>query len=240
MKKIGLVSGLGWPATAAYYSAICSAAREHCPGGSPRMMIESLDMAETLAARGEPGDDGSRAAFDAFFVDALNRLHQGGCDIAAIASATPHARLARMVEGTSIPIVSILDATAEALDKVKTGRGLVLGTPVTMQSGLFDTPLRDRGIEPLGPEGQEDIAAFADLLNGYFYAGRAEDGRVPVLDYFRQRISVPGDTIVVLGCTDLAPAFPDGAGRVVFDAEEMAFLDTMQAHVRSILEAALA
>ena len=52
MKKIGLVGGVGWPATAAYYSAICAAAREWCPGGSPNMMIESLDI-ELQRRRGD-------------------------------------------------------------------------------------------------------------------------------------------------------------------------------------------
>jgi len=92
--KIGLIGGLGWPATLAYYEAICGAARINGAAGSPEMTIESLDMAKTLAARGKPNDDASWAAFDRIFQEALGRLHTAGCDIAAIASVTPHNRLA--------------------------------------------------------------------------------------------------------------------------------------------------
>lgn len=239
MKKIGLVAGVGWPATIAYYRAICSGASRHIPGGSPKMMIESLDMAETLAARGTPGDDESWSAFDGYFVDALDRLRAGGCDVAAIASATPHARLHRITERTSIPIVSILNATAAPLASLDKRYGLVLGTAVTMQSGLFNVALRSQKIEPLGANEQDDVAAFTGLLEEYFYLGKADEGRTPVLDYCRERITHPGDTIVILGCTDLAPAFPDAGGRVVFETGDMTFLDTTQAHVNAILRAAL-
>lgn len=239
MKKIGLVGGVGWPATAAYYSALCSAAKGWFPGGSPNMMIESLNMAEVLAVRGVPGESRGWSKFDTYFVDALNRLKQGGCDIAAIASATPHARLSSIADRASIPIISILDATARALKKVDARNGFVLGTSVTMASGLFDASLRDRGLESLGPRDEEDISAFTGLLNEYFYSGKAADGRIPVLNYCRERLETSDDTVIILGCTDLAPAFPDAGAQVVFREEELMLLDTTMAHVRSILDAAL-
>ncbi|MCB1387330.1 MAG: aspartate/glutamate racemase family protein [Nitratireductor sp.] len=239
MKKIGIVGGVGWPATAAYYAGLCEAARAHCPGGSPPMMVESLDMRETLGARGEPGRAESWRTFDGLFRDALNRLDAGGCAIAAIASATPHARLSSIMRGTAIPVVSILDAAAAALRGQTEKQALVLGTAVTTQNGLFDAPLRAIGLTPIGPPSEADVAGLSALLNAYFYTARAREGRGPLIDYCRQRIGEPARSIVVLGCTDLAPAFPERAGAVVFEADGITFVDTMAAHVQAILAAAL-
>lgn len=238
MKKIGLVGGLGWPGTSAYYGALCTTARTRFQGDTLAVTIESLDMSQTLAARGEFGDDDSWAAFDNIFVDAFGRLKQAGCDIAAIASATPHCRIASISQRTSLPIVSLIDATATALDRVKSGHSLVLGTTPTLRMRLFHDLLDARSIGTIGVRGEADNTSFVELLDAYFYCGRAGDGRRPLLDYCRERIGQPLDTVVVLGCTDLAPAFSESRGRILFDAEGMTFLDTMQAHVESILRAA--
>ena len=83
IKKIGLIGGVGWPATVLYYSGLCKAAARQCHGGSPPMVIESLNMQDTLSKRGTANDPQSWEAYDAIFRDALTRLENAGCDVAA-------------------------------------------------------------------------------------------------------------------------------------------------------------
>jgi aspartate racemase len=235
--KIGLIGGVGWPATIAYYDAICRAARKDGETGSPEMTIESLDMARALAALGQPGDDASWDAFDRMFQDALDSLEAANCDFAAIASVTPHIRLDAITEGSRLPIVSIMDAVAANLLGHPATQVVVLGTKPTMEGTLFDGMLQGLG-KTVRRANNAEATAFTDLLETYFYAGRAEAGRDALITYVKSTFGEAGDLMCVLACTDLAPAFPDTAGQTAFNVDGIHFLDATAAHVAAILEAA--
>ncbi|MEL6794040.1 MAG: Asp/Glu racemase, partial [Pseudomonadota bacterium] len=100
MKKIGVIGGAAWPSTLEYYRLICEAANAHFaasgaapPYPTPPMIIESLNIAETRALRGRPGDEASWAAYDVVIRAALLRLEAAGCDFAIMANNTFHTRL---------------------------------------------------------------------------------------------------------------------------------------------------
>jgi aspartate racemase len=220
----------------AYYEAICRAARSDGEVGSPEMTIESLDMAKTLAARGTPDNPASWTVFDNFFQQALTRLHSAGCDFAAIASVTPHSRLTAISEGSPLPIVSIVDAVAAKLHGSFAKEAVVLGTSVTMEGALFDDMLIWLGMNVRRAQLSE-IAAFGDLLDTYFYKGRAAEGRKALIRYVREFYGGNEDLLCILACTDLAPAFPDTTGQTVFAADGINFFDATAAHVDAILAA---
>ena len=233
--KIGLIGGLGWPATTAYYEAICKA---QAPGtGTPEMTIESLDMSRTLAARGKRGDEESWQGFDRMFHAALARLDATGCDVAAIASVTPHTRLASIAASSPLPIVSIVDAVSQKLEPGASRHAAILGTSVTMEGSLFDRALAQKGIAVLRPD-QKDIAAFTALLEAHFYTGQAVAGRAALMDYVQSVFGPREDLVCILACTDLAHAFPEAAGQADFSADNVRFFDATSAHVAAILEAA--
>jgi len=105
--KIGLIGGVGWPATVAYYETICRASGSEAID-APDMSIESLDMSKALEALGKAraDDEDSWAAFDNYFSIALGRLAASGCKLAAIASVTPHIRLPAITRNSPInPLV---------------------------------------------------------------------------------------------------------------------------------------
>jgi len=236
-RKIGLIGGLGWPATVAYYKAICRAPRAVSSAGSPEMTIESLDMAKTVAARGAPGDTASWTSYDAMFRQALDRLDLSGCDLAAIASVTPHARLAEISRQSPLPIVNLVDAVAQRLPRTGSKNAVVLGTRVTMEGALFDQALGRLGMT-LRRADRGQVDEFSDLLDRYFYTGRAAEGRDALIRYVQSVFGTDPDTVCILACTDLAPAFPDNTGEVCFVAEGIRMFDATAAHVEAILSAA--
>ena len=72
MKKIGIIGGLAWPSTADYYRLLCKKANQHfrdkgyqAPFPTPPIILESLNIIETRAARGEDGDEVVSQANDA-------------------------------------------------------------------------------------------------------------------------------------------------------------------------------
>ncbi|MBF9057953.1 Asp/Glu racemase [Rhodobacterales bacterium HKCCSP123] len=235
--KIGLIGGVGWPATVAYYEAICRQARAPETPGSPALTIESLDMAETLAARGKPGDEASWHSFDTIFRDAIENITRSGCDLAAIASVTPHVRLPSITQNAKIPIVSILDATVSELLSLKPRNALILGTRITMEGSLFDAALSKCGCSKIETSAS-DAAKFAELLDAFFYQGRFTAGRDALLEYIEPRVHDPDSMVIVLACTDIGPAFPEIEESVIFEASGYRFLDTTSAHIAAILRAA--
>ena len=234
--KIGLVGGLGWPATVAYYEAICRAAQKSGLPGTPEMTIESLDMSKTMAARGTAGDTASWRAFDQLFVESLNRLATAGCDLCAIASVTPHNRLGAIAENTSIPVVSVVDAVSDRIESLEVSTAVVLGTSVTMQGTLFDQALASRGIDMVRPPVAE-VAAFSGLLDDFFYSGRSAEGRSALIDYVNSLTAGIDDVLVLLACTDLTPAFPEAGGQALFHAGGYQVVDATAAHVDAIMQA---
>lgn len=233
--KIGLIGGLGWPATLAYYGAICRTAQQHGMAGTPEMTIESLDMSKTLAARGTVGDEASWRAFDQIFVGAIDRLAKAGCDACAIASVTPHNRQAAILKSAAIPVISVIDAVSERLAAFRQSSAVVLGTSVTMQGTLFEDVLMNAGLDPIKPQAG-DIAAFSDLLDQFFYCGRSIEGRRALTDYVRSITAGVDDVLVLLACTDLSPAFPEADGQHQFAADGYQFMDVTAAHIDAIMQ----
>lgn len=236
-RKIGLIGGLGWPATVAYYKSICRAAKAAGHKGSPEMAIESLDMSATVAARGVAGDEKSWTRFDDIFRQALGRLSAAGCDCAAIASVTPHNRLHAISQDALLPVVSVVEAVA---DRVRPGvhtKAIVLGTSVTMNGNLFDDVLAELGVTAIQPN-KTDVTGMTSLLEEFFYAGQAIEGRDSLITFVKSIVRESRDALIILACTDLTPAFPESAGRARFTAEGFDFLDATAAHVEAILKAA--
>jgi len=235
--KIGIIGGIGWPGTVSYYEQLCRRAHPVESLGSPAMSIESLDMVSTLAERGEANNDQSWQAFDKIFTDALARLASSNCDLAAIASVTPHVRLPSIAKDAPIPIISIVDAVEAELKTSKPEVVLVLGTSVTMQGTVFDAVFDRSGCSKIVTTPSE-VTAFTGLLESYFYKRRSVEGRRELLEFIRPLISKPASTLVMLACTDLAPAFPEIGDTARFDADGFQFLDLTSAHVTAILGAA--
>lgn len=236
-RKIGLIGGLGWPATVAYYEAICRAAEAAGHKGSPEMTIESLDMSATVAARGVAGDEKSWAGFDDIFRLALGRLSAAGCDCAAIASVTPHNRLHAISRDTPLPVIGVVDAVTETVRPGPHNGAIVLGTSVTMEGKLFDDVLAEIGVTAIQPN-KTDVTGMTSLLDEFFYPGRATEGRDSLIAFIRSIVGDRSGVLIILACTDLTPAFPESADQSRFTADGFDFLDTTAAHVEAILKAA--
>lgn len=245
MKKIGIVGGLAWPSTVDYYRMICSGANAHfrakghgAPLPTPPIAIEHLNMAETRAARGKPDGTGWER-FDAIVRGALQRLQVAGCDFGLIASNTPHARLASVSEGLDLPMISIIETSADEAAGLGRPKALVLGTAVTMRSDLYAKTLAARGIAANARLPEDRIDAIQRLIDEEFYAGATPAGRAELLAVCSEFAPDPEGTTILLACTELPLAFPDHADDASFEAEGFTFVNTSAAHVKAALREAL-
>src|SRR6185503_2266745 len=113
----------------------------------PEITIESLNL-QTLVRLFEANDWDAVAAV---LLDALERLHRGSADFAAILANTPHNAYELIRDATPLSIVTIMEATAAALVSDKRKRVGLLGTRATMGYGFFQKQFQSYGIETVVP-----------------------------------------------------------------------------------------
>ncbi len=203
MKTIGVVGGLAWPSTIDCYRLLCSGADRYFrergggePQPTPHIVIDSLDISRMRALRGAPGDEASWAGYDAALLESLQRLLGAGAAFAMIASNTPHTRLAAIERDLPLPVLSIIDATAEAIAALGVPRALVLGTPPTMRHPAYAERLRASGVEVLPVPAPATVSALERLIDEELYAGRIDTARAELLDICRTSLSDPAGEIV--------------------------------------------
>ena len=197
MAILGIIGGIAPPSTVAYYRTIIERYGALTGGRSPRILIDSLDTAaffELLEA-----DD--RDEIVRRVVAELGRLAEAGAELAIVGSNTGHIRFDDIRAGSPIPLVSIVDAVADAIEG-RTRVGL-FATSFTVHADVYDTALARRGITVVvPPEADQDrIQAiyFGELVNGDFRDG----SRAELYDIAVRLRAASGVDTIVLGGTEL-------------------------------------
>jgi aspartate racemase len=237
-KKIGIVGGLGWRATADYYGGLHELA-ERSGGAAPALEIgiESLDLsvARTLLADGET--DGCWDGFDNYHHAALMRLERSEAEIALIACNTPHERLPEIVRGIRMCVIDIFEAVCAKAARRGARRLLILGTDVTMRSARFRRLLGARGIEAIAPQGSsaEDLQQLICRLE----QGSTAGAWPKLLEIVHSSLGEPrADDFVGLHCTELPLALPQPIRSPTFVWGGVKFLNASMTHVDAALRAA--
>ena len=201
MRTLGLIGGMSWESTAAYYRVINEAVRDRLGGlHSARLVLHSVDFAE-VAAR-QRADDWAGAARQ--LGDAGRGLAAAGAGTLVICTNTMHLVADEVAEAAGLPLLHIADTTAAALQAAGHARVGLLGTRFTMERPFYRERLRARhGIEVVVPDdgGMDDVhrIIFDELCRGDVRdASRAR--YLAIIDGLVAR----GATAIVLGCTEVS------------------------------------
>lgn len=244
MKKIGILGGLAWPSTAAYYTGICRLAEaHHAPSGRtdtadmPEIAIESLDIGKAIALFGNDDDDASWGAFDAYHRAGLQRLERSGAEFAVIACNTAHHRFAQITRGIAMPVLSIIEIAAAACAQRNAGRVLMLGTTQMMRSRVLREVFSRHGTTAAAPRSRAARQIVIDIIEALktgHIEGAAERIRAVA------GTGRPGaPTFVYLGCTELPLAFPEYQNEGVFEIGDTHFINSTALHVRAAFDYAV-
>lgn len=246
MKKIGIVGGVSWPSTVAYYAGICRLAEQahaaaHLGGvpAYPEFVIESLSHKRAVESLGKDPDEDSWREFDAYHADALRRVEASGADFALIASNTPHHRFLAITKGIRIPMLNLFDELAAAAASEASGEVLVLGTAITMGSAPLAEAFLKRGIHAAGPASPSAREATIQLIRDY-HTGNEADSLDRLDEIVAREVSArPGKTpTVCLACTELSLVFQRPEDASSFEHGGLTFLDSTWVHIRAAYQAA--
>lgn len=228
MKKIGLVGGIGPASTVDYYIGLIEKCRaEFGENVYPEIVIDSVSLAEATDFFAQNDFDGNAR----LMLKSLANLKSAGAEIAALTANTEHIVWDRFSDKFEIPVVSIVEATADEILQKGYKKVLILGTIFTMKSGLYEKPLSERGITPIVPtdEDKEKIANlfFPNLENGIV----VPEDKAKMLEIVRKIARENGADAVMLGCTELPLMIKDGD-------LDVPLLNTTQIHIDAIFTAA--
>ncbi len=200
MKHIGLIGGLSPESTVHYYQILCREYnREHGGLNFPEITLVSLNL-QQLVTRFERNDwDGVAAILST----ALHRLKKAGAEFAAILANTPHNAYDRLRETTPLEILTIMEATATALQRDGRRHVGLLGTKATMEFGFFQQHFAARGITTRVLEAAQrqelDRIIWEELTHGRIEPASRAAARTMLADMARQ-----GMEAIILGCTELS------------------------------------
>ena len=230
MKTIGIIGGTGPESTIEYYKRIISGYRARVTDGSfPSIIINSINAApliEFVLAR-------KLDNVTELLVPQIDRLAKAGADFGLIAANTPHVVFDAVSARSSIPLISIVEATAD----VAVARGLkqlaLFGTRLTMESAFYPETFARRNLAIVVPN-DEERAFIHDVYMGELFHGvvrpETRGALVAIATKMNERDGIDG---LILGGTELSLILtePAYAGLPV--------LDTTQIHVDAIVAMAL-
>ena len=134
MKKIGILGGMSPESTALYYEHITRTYTARFGNyGYPEILIYSVSFQKFVDWQhaGQWNDAAREMAA------ALERLRLAGADFGLIATNTMHIVFDKVQRAVGMPLLSIVDATAEAIVEAGLKSVGLLGTKFTMSERFF-------------------------------------------------------------------------------------------------------
>jgi aspartate racemase len=224
-KIIGILGGISAVSTAAYYQRLIKAYDEQC-GDSyyPEIVIYSLDFQKFTDFE----NSGDRAGYIQEIMHGIERLQNAGADFVIMAANSPHAVYDQVEALAKVPMLSIVEVTADYAAKRGFKTLLLMGIRFTMQSSFYQAACEQRHITVVVPsldEQQEiDRLIFEELAIGVF----TKESKQKLLT-IGTGYDVDG---IILGCTELPLILKPSDSPIPL-------LDTLDLHVRASLAYAL-
>lgn len=200
MKTIGLIGGMSWESSIEYYRIINEVVRQRMGGlHSAKCVMYSFDFAEIAALQRD--DAWSQAT--ARMIDAGKVLARAGADFIVICTNTMHKMAAELQASVSLPLLHIVDPTAE---RVKAG-GLkcvgLLATRFTMEEDFYVGRLtRNHGLKVALPD-EAGREAVHQIIFDELCCGIIKEESRRRLQMIIACLHNRGAEGVILGCTEL-------------------------------------
>ncbi|MHA2308592.1 MAG: aspartate/glutamate racemase family protein [Candidatus Heimdallarchaeaceae archaeon] len=199
MKKIGIIGGLSAESTIEYYKIIIKEYNKLKGGiASPLLIIESLNLEEV---RNLVDKDKWDEVFQIILQSAQN-LEKAGAGVIIIATNTIHKIFDQVKESITTPMISIVDATAEAIKEQGLSKVGLLGTIYAIKAEFYQKVLYKHNLETIIPnqEDQEYVnQVIFDELVQHILNDESKKEYIRIIKPLQEQ----GAEGVILGCTEI-------------------------------------
>ncbi|MEN8190010.1 MAG: amino acid racemase [Thermodesulfobacteriota bacterium] len=230
MKTVGLIGGMSWESTTAYYQLLNRGIQQRLGGlHSAKILMASVDFHEfETMMRDDRWDDIGRQ-----LAVISTKLELGGADLVLLCTNTIH-KVADEIEAVlTVPFLHLIDATGQVIVARGIERVGLLGTSFTMEEEFYRGRLEQKhGLSVLVPARDDrklvNRVIFEELCCGKF-------GDKSAADYLRiiDQLEKDGAEGVILGCTEIGMLIRQ-------EQTSLPLFDTTRIHVDAAIEAMLA
>lgn len=229
MKTIGLVGGMSWESTLEYYRIINQRVKEKAGGfHSAKLVLYSVDFQEVESRQHR----GRWDELTALMIDAAQRVERAGADVLLICTNTMHLMADQVQDSIRIPLLHIVDVTAQAVKARSFRKVGLLGTRFTMEQDFYRGRLQKKhGLEVVIPE-EQDRALIHAILYDELCLGTISARSKKVFQRIIAKLEDEGAQGIILGCTEI-PLL------VKQEDYEIPLFDTTTLHARAAVDFAL-
>ncbi len=225
MKTIGIIGGMAPESTILYYKYITEESRRRLGDHVyPRIIIYSVDFSKFIEWMNSNN-------WDSIANELINitfRLRNAGADFAIIATNTMHIVFDRVLRSSPIPLISIIDAVAEEINRYNISKVGLLGTKLTMESGIYADGLAKYRVEVLIP-GKEDREYIDNIIFNELTKGIISfKSKAKFIDIVNKMIK-EGIEGLILGCTEIPLLINQGDVSIkIFDSTRIHALKALE------------
>ena len=198
-KIIGIIGGVGPQATRFIYEKIIEFSQIKYGAKNnndyPRILIDSVPVPDFIS------DTSQIEVAKGMLIDATQGLVKAGATRLCIGSNTVHILLEDLKRETDITFLSMIDLVAEKCTAQGFNKVGLLGTPVLLESKLYDEALKNRGIELVHPTNEE--VEIADKIIRSVLAGQKTSDKKEEYIQALNNLFGRGSQAIILGCTEL-------------------------------------
>lgn len=228
MLTIGLVGGMSWHSTEAYYRRINEQVAARRGGhASAKISLQSVDFSQVRDCQVR----GDWAASAQILSEAARRCEAGGADLIGLCTNLMHKNFDALESAVTVPALHIADAVAQVARDAGVTRLGLLGARWVMEETFYTDRLAVHGIEVVVPDeaGRDlvDRVVFNEITQGRFL----ETSRAAYVGVIEQ-LGAAGAQSVVLACTEIGLLVPPGSS-------PLPLIDSATAHADALVEAAL-
>lgn len=164
--------------------------------------------------------------------EGMQDLQRWGAQCIAIPCNTAHLWFEQLRDSVQVPVLHIVESVIQDLRRngIYEGPVGIMGTPATMQLGLYQDALRAAGYEPFTGE-DNSIRDWSVQAIAAVKSNQNEQAFAPAAAAVNRLVQM-GALAVILGCTELPLAIPPSRR----DAFGIVISDSIDALARAVLE----
>lgn len=195
-KRLGILGGISYESTAKYYELFHQKYFQKFGNYYfPEVVVMSLDFQKFT----DYEDTNDMKKYITYISSGIKVLENARADVIIMAANSPHSVFDEIQQRTSVPMISIVEVTAEQAHKKGYKKLLLFGIRYTMQKNFYAPICAKYGIEVMVPSDREQ-REINDIIFQELCIGKIHDASreklIEMIDRYK-----PDTTI--LGCTEL-------------------------------------
>jgi aspartate racemase len=221
-KRIGILGGMSPEATILYYNQLIKKYyQKYQDYFYPEIIIFSVNLGRIIDLQ----ERGLKKEYVEELLRIIDALKKAGADFVIISANTPHMVFDELQSKAKVPMLSIVECTAEKAKSMQVKKALLLGTKFTMQKDFFPKIFQKKEIEVITPTIEEQMVIHGIIEKELARGIVRKESRQKLLDIIG-RYDVDA---VILGCTELPLILTKQ------DTDKI-LLDTVDIHTDAVLE----